>query len=71
MVPEKARARLLAALLSVLASIECESRSAAQDEWDAAVAGMRENVREMHRLLVTAHGNQASAVRANSRIWQV
>ncbi|MFD0490461.1 hypothetical protein ACFQ0O_29295 [Saccharopolyspora spinosporotrichia] len=69
--PEKARARLLAALLSVLASIECESRSAAQDEWDAAVAGMRENVREMHRLLVTAHGNQASAVRANSRIWQV
>ncbi|CAM04891.1 hypothetical protein A8924_6049 [Saccharopolyspora erythraea NRRL 2338] len=70
-VPEKARARLLAALLSVLASIECESRSAAQDEWDAAVAGMRENVREMHRLLVTAHGNQASAVRANSRIWQV
>lgn len=44
---------------------------AAQAEWDQAVAGMRETVREMHQLLVTAHGNQASAVRANARIWEV
>ncbi|MGI8310445.1 WXG100 family type VII secretion target [Saccharopolyspora hattusasensis] len=41
-----------------------EAYQAAQEEWDQAVAGMRENVREMHQLLVTAHGNQASAVRS-------
>lgn len=48
-----------------------EAYQAAQEEWDQAVAGMRENVREMHQLLVTAHGNQASAVRLNARIWKV
>ncbi|WP_249124530.1 WXG100 family type VII secretion target [Saccharopolyspora erythraea] len=61
----------VARLLGNWSGEAADAYRAAQDEWDAAVAGMRENVREMHRLLVTAHGNQASAVRANSKIWQV
>ncbi|MGW5789156.1 WXG100 family type VII secretion target [Saccharopolyspora sp. NPDC003752] len=48
-----------------------DAYQAAQTEWDQAVAAMRETVREMHQLLVTAHGNQASAVRANAHVWEV
>ncbi|GAA0523070.1 hypothetical protein GCM10011581_38870 [Saccharopolyspora subtropica] len=48
-----------------------DAYQAAQTEWDREVAEMRVNVREMHRLLVTAHGNHASAVRTNAKIWEV
>lgn len=42
-----------------------------QHEWDHAVAAMREEVREMHTLIVTAHGNHAGAVRASTKIWEL
>ncbi|MBB5159320.1 WXG100 family type VII secretion target [Saccharopolyspora phatthalungensis] len=58
-------------LLSSWSGDAADAYQAAQEEWDLAVAGMCENVREMHRLLVTAHGNQALAVRSNTNIWEV
>ena len=61
----------VAQLLNSWSGEAADAYRAAQDEWGAAVAGMRENVREMHQLVVTAHGNQASAVRTNSQIWAV
>jgi ESAT-6 family protein len=61
---------VVARLLGTWTGEAADAYQAAQREWDQAVAGMRENVREMHQLLVTAHRNQASAVRANSQIWE-
>jgi WXG100 family type VII secretion target len=62
---------VVARLLGSWSGEAAEAYQAAQAEWDQAVAGMRESVREMHQVLVTAHGNQASAVRSNSQIWEV
>ncbi|QUH06323.1 WXG100 family type VII secretion target [Saccharopolyspora erythraea] len=61
----------VAQLLDNWAGEAAEAYRAAQGEWDAAVAGMRDNVHEMHLLLVTAHGNHASAVQTNNGIWRV
>ncbi|MBB5159521.1 WXG100 family type VII secretion target [Saccharopolyspora phatthalungensis] len=58
-------------LLSTWTGEAADAYQAAQREWNQAAAGMRENVREMHQLLVTAHSNQATAVRSNASIWEV
>jgi WXG100 family type VII secretion target len=41
----------------------------AQREWNAAAEGMRQNLRELHDLIVTAHRNHAAALRANVKMW--
>lgn len=61
----------VAQLLDTWSGEAAEAYRVAQDEWDAAVAGMRDDLRRMHALLVTAHRNQATAVRSNSRMWEV
>jgi 6 kDa early secretory antigenic target len=61
----------VAQLVSVWSGEAAEAYRATQHEWDEAVANMREIVAEMHHVLVTAHGNHASAVRANSGMWAV
>ena len=58
-------------LLDTWSGEAAEAYRAAQEEWDAAVTGMREDVRELHTLIVTAHGNHAGAVRTNRGIWEV
>ncbi|WP_223839192.1 WXG100 family type VII secretion target [Saccharopolyspora pogona] len=62
---------VVARLLGSWTGEAADAYQAAQNEWDQAVAGMRDNVREMHQLLVHAHGNQASAVRSNTKMWEV
>jgi WXG100 family type VII secretion target len=61
--------RCVQELLSTWTGQAAEAYREAQHEWDAAMAGMRENLRELHGLIVTAHGNHASAVRTNNNIW--
>lgn len=63
--------RCVERLLATWTGEAAEAYRAAQHEWDAAVAGMREQVREMHTLIVTAHGNHAGAVRTNTAMWRV
>jgi WXG100 family type VII secretion target len=58
-------------LLDTWSGEAAESYRAAQQEWDAAVEGMQQNLRELHGLIVTAHGNHTSAVHTNSAIWAV
>lgn len=43
----------------------------AQHDWDVAMEGMRQDLRDLHEFLVTAHGNHTSAVTTNHRIWAV
>ncbi|WP_235884003.1 WXG100 family type VII secretion target [Saccharopolyspora elongata] len=43
---------VVARLLVSWSGEAADAYQAAQAEWDQAVAGMRENVREMHQLLV-------------------
>ncbi|MBB5153530.1 WXG100 family type VII secretion target [Saccharopolyspora phatthalungensis] len=62
---------VVARLLGTWSGTAADAYQATQAEWDQAVAGMRENVREMHQLVVTTHGNQVAAVRSNSSIWEV
>lgn len=48
-----------------------EAYRQAQREWDTAAGEMQQVLADAHRFVVTAHGNHASAVRTNSRIWAV
>lgn len=63
--------RLVDQLVTNWTGPAAEAYRAAQHEWDHAVAGMREAVRELHQLIVTAHGNHGDAVRTNVGIWAV
>lgn len=58
-------------LLGTWSGEAAEAYRHAQHEWDHAVAAMREEVREMHALIVTAHGNHAEVVRSNTKVWEV
>jgi 6 kDa early secretory antigenic target len=62
---------VVAQLLDTWTGEAAEAYRAAQHEWDKAVADMRQNIRDLHDLIVTAHGNHASAVRSNTGIWAV
>ncbi|GDY33055.1 WXG100 family type VII secretion target [Gandjariella thermophila] len=43
----------------------------AHRRWQEAARDLQERLAELHRFLVTAHGNHATAVRTNTRIWRV
>jgi WXG100 family type VII secretion target len=46
-----------------------ETYHQAQHEWDAAAEGMKQNLRDLHDLIVTAYDNHASAVHINTKMW--
>lgn len=61
----------VAKLLDTWTGEAAEAYRAAQHDWDAAVEGMRQNVRDLHQLIVTAHLNHTEAVHGNTAIWRV
>ena len=38
-------------------------------QWQQASAGLHSSLRELHRILTTAHGNYSAAESANLRMW--
>jgi WXG100 family type VII secretion target len=41
------------------------------EQWQQAAADVNLELAELHKLIVTAYGNHALAVRTNVRIWRV
>jgi WXG100 family type VII secretion target len=58
-------------LLNTWSGQAAQAYQQAQHDWDLAMDGMRQNLRDLHEFVVTAHGNHASAVRTNNQIWAV
>lgn len=63
--------RLLQPLVATWHGQAAERYRTAQHEWDAAAASMREELAQLHQLVVLAHGNHADAVRVSQAIWAV
>ena len=41
------------------------------EKWQQAAADVNRDLAELHKMIVNAHNNHASAVRTNVRIWRV
>jgi WXG100 family type VII secretion target len=56
-------------LLGTWSGEAAEAYREAQREWDAAAEGMKQNLRDLHDLIVTAHRNHSSTLRTNVKMW--
>ncbi|GAB3199829.1 hypothetical protein GCM10027062_17570 [Nocardioides hungaricus] len=62
-------ARRVAALHATWSGRAAVAQAAAQAEWEAGFAGMRDGLADMRATATTAHGNYSDAAGTNMRMW--